>query len=97
MGCSSDDISQNVLRAPLWWSKKKGKEMNFLNPEQVNQVLDRLPYPVGKAQVVELARQFKVNDQIVGLLERLPNKTYNSSQDIQNDLQSLGNLGKFGL
>ena len=69
--------------------------MHF-SPDQLNQVLTLIPYPVGKAQVIQLAQQFNANEQILGLLQLLPDKTYNSAQDIQNDLSSLGNLGDLG-
>jgi len=73
--------------------------MNF-DPGMVNQVLNAIPYPVGKAQIIQLARQAGANDQIIGMLDHLPDKTFNSAQEVQNSFQGLGgglgNLGNIG-
>jgi len=63
---------------------------------QVNQLLSRIPYPISTAGLVQFAKQHGANDQIVGLLERLPEKTFNSPEDIQNTFGSLGHLGNLG-
>ncbi len=64
-----------------------------IDPGIVNQVLSALPYPISKANLIQLARQYSANDQLVSLLERLPDKTFNSPQEIQDMLGNLGNLG----
>jgi hypothetical protein len=64
-----------------------------LDPAAVNQVLGSLPYPISKDQLVQMARQKGVSDQIVNMLDRLPNQTFNSPQDIQNVISNPGNLG----
>jgi Protein of unknown function (DUF2795) len=64
-----------------------------IDPGMVNQVLSALPYPVSKDQLVQLARQHGVNDQIVGILDRLPGQTFNSPQEIQSALTNPGTLG----
>lgn len=56
----------------------------------VNQILSKLPYPISKAQVVQMAQQHGANAQIMGVLQRLPDKTYNSAQDLENEMKSLG-------
>ena len=66
--------------------------MNF-DPGLLNQVLDHIPFPVGKADLVRLAQQHGANDQIMGLLNHLPDKTFNSAQEVQDALGGLGNLG----
>ncbi len=52
--------------------------MNF-DPGMVSQLLNRIPYPVGKSQLVQIAQQFGANEQIMGLIDRLPDKTFNSA------------------
>jgi len=65
-----------------------------IDPGAINQVLGTLPYPIGKANLIQLARQHGVNDQVVGMLDKLPDKTFNSSQEVQELLSGgLGNLG----
>jgi Protein of unknown function (DUF2795) len=76
-------------------SREKGDSMN-LDPGQLNQVLSRVPYPIGKAQLVQFAQQHGANEQIIGLLDRLPDKTFNSQQEVQDTLGGLGNLGNLG-
>jgi hypothetical protein len=67
--------------------------MNFGPAAIVNQVLNALPYPVSKDSLIQMARQYGANDQIVSILERLPDKTFNSPQEIQGALGNFGNLG----
>jgi hypothetical protein len=65
---------------------------------QVDQLLNRIPYPINTKDLVQFARQHGANDQVVGMLERLPDRTFNSPDDIRNtfgNLQNLGNLGGF--
>jgi hypothetical protein len=67
--------------------------MNFGPAAIVNQVLNALPYPISKDSLIQMARQYGANDQIVSMLERLPDKTFNSPQEIQGALGNFGNLG----
>jgi len=67
--------------------------MSFDLAAIMNQVLNALPYPISKDNLVQLARQYGANDQIVSMLERLPDKTFNSPQEIQDLLGKFGNLG----
>ena len=68
-----------------------------LDPGQLSQLLSRVPYPIGKAQLVQFAQQHGANEQIICLLDRLPDKTFNSQQEVQDSLGGLGNLGGFKL
>jgi len=67
--------------------------MSFDLAAILNQVLNTLPYPISKDNLVQLAQQYGANDQIVSMLERLPDKTFNSPQEIQGALGNFGNLG----
>lgn len=72
--------------------------MNF-DLGQAMQLLDHVPYPIGKAQLVQFAEQHGANDQIMGILNNLPDKTFNSSQEVKDmlgGLPGLGNLGNLG-
>jgi Protein of unknown function (DUF2795) len=60
---------------------------------QIQQLLSTVKFPVSKNTLIEAAKQHGTNDQITGLLQRLPDKTYNSPQDIQNELGGQGNIG----
>ncbi|MBV9228078.1 MAG: DUF2795 domain-containing protein [Chloroflexi bacterium] len=62
----------------------------------LNQVLTAIPYPISKADLIQRARQAGANDQVLGILERLPDKTFNSPQEVQSALQGLGGLGNLG-
>lgn len=63
---------------------------------QINQLLSRVHYPVGKANLVQFVQQHGANEQIMGLLNHLPDKTFHSAQEVQDSLQGLGNLGNLG-
>lgn len=66
-----------------------------VNSGQISQLLNKIPFPIGKADLVRQARQMGANNQIISALERLPDKTFNSSQELQKELGGLGNLGGF--
>ncbi len=53
----------------------------------VNQILSQAHFPIGKNDLIQFAQQRGANDQIIGALQQLPDKTFNSAQDI------LGSLG----
>jgi len=69
--------------------------MNF-DPGQMNQLVQSIPFPIGKNELVQFAQQHGANDQMTGILQKLPDKTFNSPQDIQGSLGNLGNLGNLG-
>ena len=52
----------------------------------INELLNKLPYPISKTQLIQKAP----NAQIKGVLQRLPDKTYDSAQDLEKELKSLG-------
>jgi hypothetical protein len=64
-----------------------------IDPGMVNQLLGALPYPIDKNKLIQVAQQRGANNQIVSILQRLPDKSFNSPQDIQNALGNMGNLG----
>lgn len=67
-----------------------------INSDQVNQVLNMLPYPLSKDTLVQQARQHGVSDQIVSMLDKLPNKTFTSADDVKSAMSGLGNMGGIG-
>ncbi len=64
-----------------------------INQDQITEVLNKLPYPISKDELVNQARQHGVSNQVAGVLDKLPNKTFNSAKDVQNAFGNLGNLG----
>ena len=68
--------------------------------QQVDKLLNHIPYPIGKASLVQSAKEHGANDLIVGMLEHLPDQTFNSPDDIKNlfgNLKNIGNIGGFKL
>jgi hypothetical protein len=63
---------------------------------QLTPLLDHIPYPIGKTQLVQFAQQHGANAQIMGVLNLLPDKSFNSSQEVKDALGVLGNLGNLG-
>lgn len=58
---------------------------------QIDQVLSTLPYPLDKDEVCQRAKQAGANDQVIGAMQRmLPEKTFNSPQDVKNFLGGQG-------
>ncbi|GCF10735.1 DUF2795 domain-containing protein [Dictyobacter arantiisoli] len=64
-----------------------------INPDQITQLLNKLPYPISKSQLVDMAKQHGANAEMTGMLDKLPDKTYNSSQDIMSSFSSIGGGG----
>ncbi len=69
--------------------------MNF-DPGQISQLLGSVHFPISKADIIQQAKQHGANDQITSMLNRLPDKTFNSPQDIQSSIGGLGNPGGGG-
>jgi hypothetical protein len=71
--------------------------MNF-DITQVDQMINKIPYPVSTSNLKQMAQQFSGgNPQITAVIDRLPEKTYNSSDELKSDLQkNMGNLGNMG-
>jgi hypothetical protein len=71
-----------------------------INPAMVDQLLNHIPYPIGKNDLVNIAKQRGANDQVTNLLDRLPDKTYNNADEIKGDfggvIGKLGNIGNIG-
>jgi hypothetical protein len=59
----------------------------------LNSVLGQVQFPISKDTLIQSVKQQGASDQVVNALQRLPDKTYNSPQDVQNALGGLGNLG----
>lgn len=71
--------------------------MNF-DFAQVDQMINKIPYPASTDNIKQMAQQIGGgNPQITAVLDRLPEKTYNSPDELKSDLQkNLGNLGNMG-
>jgi len=64
---------------------------------KLNQLLSQVQFPISKANLIQSAQQHGANDQIIGQLQRLPDKTFNSPLDLQSKLGGLGNIGDLKL
>jgi hypothetical protein len=64
-----------------------------IDPGQIQQVLGQAHFPVDKNTLIQVAQQHGANDQVVGMLQKLPDKSFNSIQDVQEALGGLGNIG----
>jgi len=65
-----------------------------INPQMVNQVLSTIKYPVSKNNLVQIAQQHGADNQVISVLQRLPDKTFNSPQEVQSAFESLGKPGQ---
>lgn len=67
-----------------------------INPGMIDQLLNSIPYPIAKGDLIKMAQQHGANDQMTGLLNRLPDKTYNNADELKSDVMgAMGNLGGF--
>jgi len=74
--------------------------MNF-DPGQIDTVLNAIQYPVTTNSLIQQAHAQGVNDQFLGMLQRvLPDKTFNSPEELKSAVTSMmgnfGNLGNMG-
>lgn len=60
------------------------------NPIQVQKFLGGLDYPVEKADLLERARSEGAHDEVVDTLERLPEQSFNSPNDVSEAIGKLG-------
>jgi hypothetical protein len=67
-----------------------------MNLAALNPLLSQIPFPISKANIVQFAQQQGASDQVIGLLQRLPEKIFQSPLEVQNALGGLGNLGGLG-
>jgi hypothetical protein len=65
-----------------------------IDPSQIQQLIQGAHFPIDKNGLIQLAQQHGANSTITGALQHLPDKTFNSVQDVQKELGGgLGNLG----
>jgi hypothetical protein len=62
--------------------------MNF----NLDQVLNKIPYPISKDDLVQKAGQIGLPDQFKGLLDKLPNQTFNSPDDLKKAVGGMGGI-----
>jgi hypothetical protein len=67
-------------------------DLGMLNP-----LLNQVQFPINKDNLVKSVEQKGASNEVVSLLQRLPNKTFNSPQDVQSELGGLGNIGNIKL
>ncbi|HLI71474.1 MAG TPA: DUF2795 domain-containing protein [Ktedonobacteraceae bacterium] len=57
----------------------------------LDKVLSSLPYPLDKNELVTQAQRAGANQQIVNAMQQaLPDKTFNSPEEIKNSIQRAG-------
>ncbi len=67
-----------------------------IDPALINKALNAIPYPVGKDHLIQFAKQFGLPENVIGMLDGLPDITFNSAEDVQKALGGLGFLGNLG-
>ena len=67
-----------------------------ISEELVDQVLQHIPYPIGKAEVLKVAQRFIDNEKILSVLNSLPDVEFQSSEDVKNALNRVGIWKKLG-
>jgi hypothetical protein len=59
------------------------------NPIQVQKFLGGLDYPVEKSDLLERARSEGADDEVVETLDRLPEQSFNSPNDVSEAIGEL--------
>lgn len=63
--------------------------MAKVNPVQIQKFLSGMNYPAGKDQIVSRAKSEGADSNVLGMLNKLPNGTYQTPADIS---QAIGDL-----
>jgi hypothetical protein len=71
---------------------EKGNVMN-IDLGQLNPLLNQLQFPISKDELIRSVQQKGASNEVVSQLQRLPDKTFNSLQDVQSAIGGLGNIG----
>lgn len=56
---------------------------------KVQEFLKSTVFPIGKSQLVDKARQSGVEDNIMSMLQRLPDKEYQSQSEVTDELSKM--------
>jgi hypothetical protein len=68
---------------------KAGKESNVRSPAKIQKFLGGLDYPVQKQQLVERAREEGADREVLALIERLPDREYDSPVGVSREIGKL--------
>ncbi|MBI2268410.1 MAG: DUF2795 domain-containing protein [Candidatus Blackburnbacteria bacterium] len=72
-------------------------ELTNTNPmptyAEVEAFLEGITYPATKDQLIEYATQQRADDNILAILERLPEETYESSSEVEDALSEQELIG----
>jgi hypothetical protein len=60
-----------------------------VNPVQVQKFLKGVDYPVGKQDILRVAQQNGADENVRKVLERLPDQTFNSPNDVSEAIGKL--------
>jgi len=60
--------------------------MATVNPVQVQRFLSGIDYPVRKDALLEAAREHGADDNVISTLERLPDREFNSPNDVSEEI-----------
>jgi hypothetical protein len=67
----------------------KGMVSKVASMPQVQNFIKELVFPVAKQNIVDKAKQKGVDNNIMSLLQKLPDKQYQSQDDVVNELQKV--------
>ncbi len=64
----------------------------FVKPEEIMKYIKGVNFPTSLQNIINTLKNNNAPPQIVSAANKLPNKTYNSPQDLANDIKDM--LGK---
>ncbi|MHB1295182.1 MAG: DUF2795 domain-containing protein [Anaerolineae bacterium] len=59
-----------------------GQTRTDISPIQVQQHLKGIHYPAGRQELLKQAKSNKAPEEVVALIERMPDQTYNSPAEV---------------
>lgn len=62
---------------------------NVASMPKVQEFMQDLKFPVGKAEILDVAQKHGADNTIMSMLQKLPDKQYINSSDLTNELSKL--------
>ncbi len=73
-------------------------DLSNLDFGQITQVLSSASFPITKDQLIQHARTFGANEQVLGMLNMVPDQVFDSQQEVLDTIKEkgIGGLGDLG-
>ncbi len=68
---------------------QESMHMPNIDPSQMTMYLKNMDFPADKQKIISMAKDKGVPENVVQWLNKLPNKQYSSSSDVENEFKKM--------